>query len=243
MSHSEPVRLLIADERPIFRESLRILIEFEPGFSVVGHAANISETIRLARDLRPDALLFAISDARVAAALQALETLRPPCPVLLLTGGIERDQLVELLRFGVRGVVTTEASTELLFKSIRCVIANQYWVGHESLSDLVQYVRQQTADASASRNTFGLTCRELQIVAAVAAGRTNKDIAQGFSLSEDTVKHHLSHIFDKVGASNRLELALFAIHHQLVDEPGATSTSIGPQRDRRGRASLDESPA
>jgi DNA-binding NarL/FixJ family response regulator len=99
-------------------------------------------------------------------------------------------------------------------------MADQYWVGHEAVSDLVDYLRESRPAGSArpTSKNFGLTAREMQIVETVAAGCTNRDIARQFSLSEDTVKHHLSSVFDKVGVSNRLELALFAIHHNLVEE-------------------------
>jgi DNA-binding NarL/FixJ family response regulator len=111
-----------------------------------------------------------------------------------------------------------EAATDLLFKSIRSVMAGQYWVGRETVSDLVQALREpEGAGPPGPRQTFDLTARELEILAEVVGGHTNKEIAQKFSLSEDTVKHHLSNIFDKVGASNRVELTLFAVHHRLLD--------------------------
>jgi two-component system, NarL family, nitrate/nitrite response regulator NarL len=220
------LRLLISDERPILREGLRRLLESEPGFQVVGQASHAADTIALARELAPDVLLLSVAVNGIPDALSELATF--PCRVVLLTGAIERPQIVEALRLGVRGVLTKEATPELLFMSIRAVMANQYWVERESVPNLVQYVLQHRAAGNgnghgASKPTFGLTQREMQIVSTVVAGYANKDIAQRFSLSEDTVKHHLSNIFDKVGASNRLELALFAIHHRLVDEAGPGS--------------------
>ena len=91
-------------------------------------------------------------------------------------------------------------------------------MGRESVSDLVQALREpETDSAPGPRQTFDLTARELEVLAAVVGGHTNKEIARQFSLSEDTVKHHLSNIFDKVGASNRVELTIFAVHHRLLD--------------------------
>jgi two-component system nitrate/nitrite response regulator NarL len=97
----------------------------------------------------------------------------------------------------------------------------EYWVGRESVSNLVQYLRTLVTPASAlpQRNKYRLTPRELEIIAAVVAGFANKEIAQYFKISEDTVKHHLSNIFDKVGVSSRLELALFAVNQSLPFKP------------------------
>jgi DNA-binding NarL/FixJ family response regulator len=95
-------------------------------------------------------------------------------------------------------------------------VAGRFWVGHEAVSDLVHYLRDPTSGLG-GKSRYGLTPRERQVVAAVADGLTNRDIAQQLSRSEDTIKHHLSNVFDKVGVSNRLELALFAIEHRLVE--------------------------
>ena len=104
-----------------------------------------------------------------------------------------------------------------LFKSIRVVMRDEYWVGRECVADVIRYLREANRKETVNRSRFGLTARELQVVAAVVDGSTNKDIARLYSLSEDTVKHHLSSIFDKAGVSSRLELALFAINHALVE--------------------------
>jgi DNA-binding NarL/FixJ family response regulator len=94
----------------------------------------------------------------------------------------------------------------------------QYWLGRESVNDMVETLRQlMLADEQGRKPQFGLTKRELDVVGAIVTGSSNKDVARKFSISEDTVKHHLTNIFDKTGVSNRLELALFAVHHKLVD--------------------------
>jgi DNA-binding NarL/FixJ family response regulator len=93
-------------------------------------------------------------------------------------------------------------------------------VGRESVSDLVQYLRSLMDSTSSSKQKrYGLTPRELQIISAVVAGYANREIAEHFKISEDTVKHHLSNIFDKVGVSTRLELALFAVNQDLPFRP------------------------
>ena len=137
--------------------------------------------------------------------------------IILLTAAVEKKQVVEALQLGARGVVLKDSATQLLLKSIHAVMAGEYWVGRDSVSNLVQYLRNlmQSTHEETKQKKFGLTPRELEIVAAVVAGYANREIAEYFKISEDTVKHHLSNIFDKLGVSTRLELALFAVNQGL----------------------------
>ena len=119
-----------------------------------------------------------------------------------------------------------ESATKFLYKCLKSVVAGEYWVGHNCVNDILQTLssRQRETPTPASQ----LTPRELQIIAAIVGGASNKEISQDLSLSEQTVKNHLSHIFDKVGVSSRLELALYATHHHLL-------ARVPPQPDRLPR--------
>jgi DNA-binding NarL/FixJ family response regulator len=101
-------------------------------------------------------------------------------------------------------------------------MSGQHWIGREAVSDLVEALRAFGEETASARPRFGLTPRELEVTSAVVSGFSNKEIAKKLVLSEDTVKHHLTNIFDKVGASNRLELALFAVHHRLLEGQDST---------------------
>ena len=215
---SQPVRILLADDHPIFRDGLRRLLETEPGFRVVGEASDGAEAVVMAKKLKPDLLLLDLAMPKHPGleAVRELGNSDTPIRILLLTAAVEKEQIVEALQLGARGVVLKESATQLLLNSIRAVMAGQYWVGRETISNLVEYLRGLLAPPPAPKQKkFGLTPRELEIVSAVVAGYTNKDVAAHYKISEDTVKHHLSNIFDKLGVSTRLELALFAVHQDL----------------------------
>ena len=153
-------------------------------------------------------------------ALREVSTLGFAHEPLYLTADIEREQIVEALQLGAHGVVLKHSSLELLLKCIRCVNSGQYWVGQESVLDLIQAVRQMNPhrERHGTKRDFGLTSRERQVIALVGAGYTNKDLGRKLGISENTAKHHLTNIFDKLGVSNRLELVLFAVDHQLTSE-------------------------
>ena len=216
-----PIRIVIADDHPIFRDGLRRLLEAEAGLKVLGEASDGSEAVMLARQLKPDILLLDLAMPKHPG-LEALRELSvsadaAPVRVILLTAAVEKSQIIEALQLGARGVVLKDSATQVLFKAIRMVMAGEYWVHRDRVSNLVQYLRvlMQSKHDEARHKKFGLTPRELEIVSAVVAGYSNKEIAEYFKISEDTVKHHLSNIFDKIGVSTRLELALFAVNHSV----------------------------
>jgi two-component system, NarL family, nitrate/nitrite response regulator NarL len=219
----QPVRILIADDHPIFRDGLKRLLESEGEFKVIGEACDGLEAVELARQLMPEVVLLDLAMPR----RQGLEALRElvsstkSVRVILLTAAAEKEQIIQALQFGARGVVLKDSATQILLKSIRAVMHGEYWVGRESVSNLVQYLRTLVSPSGVypHRNRYRLTPRELEIVSTVVAGYANKEIAQHFKISEDTVKHHLSNIFDKVGVSSRLELALFAVNQSLPFKP------------------------
>jgi DNA-binding NarL/FixJ family response regulator len=220
MDNRKPVRIVIADDHPIFRDGLRRLLESEPDLKVIGEAPDGAEAVRLVRQLKPDILLLDLAMPRQPG-LEALRDLSTGSPnsvrVILLTAAAEKSQIVEALQLGARGVVLKDSATQLLLKAIHTVMSGEYWVGRESVSNLVQYLRTlvQSSGEEARQKKFGLTPRELEIVSTVVAGYSNKEIAEYCKISEDTVKHHLSNIFDKLGVSTRLELALFAVNQSL----------------------------
>jgi DNA-binding NarL/FixJ family response regulator len=225
----KPIRILIADDHPILRDGLRKLLEAERDFVVAGEARDGHEAVSITRQLEPDLLLldFMMPGAPCLEVLRTLMATPLPTRTLLLTASIGPDEIVKALQLGARGVVMKDAASELLMKAIRVVMEGQYWIGRDSVTGLVETFRSRMFDNGDRR--LGLTPRELEIVTTVTGGCTNKEIAQRFSLSEETVKHHLTKIFSKLGVSNRLELALFAISQHLVEPSSQTRPRVPPR--------------
>jgi two-component system nitrate/nitrite response regulator NarL len=212
-------RIFIISEHAVSRDGLRLLLQEQAGFRVVGVASDCVSATRPARRRRPDILLLELATAVLpeGSAVHKLATDCAPARLMVLAPRLERSAITDALQLGVHGVVLKEVPVEVLFRSIRAVAAGQYWVGREIVADLVQSLRAIGGAVPApKRRTFGLTARELEIVSALIGGGANKEIARRCGISEKTVKHHLTSIFDKLGLSSRLEVVLFAIHHQLV---------------------------
>ena len=173
----------------------------------------------LTQQLTPDLLLLDVAMPGMSGldVARQLHDAHSATRVIVLSASVHGAEISQMLKLGVRGIVAKESAIELLVKAIRAVHAGEYWVGREVVADLVQAIgRREMRDGG--RRPFGLTPRELELVALIADGLSNKEIAQRCSLREDTVKHHLSSIFDKTGVSTRLELALFALHNNLIEQ-------------------------
>ena len=230
-SSGRPIRVVLADDESLFRASLRQLlavpapiikevygVDVGPGFEVVGEAGTGEDTVRVVESIRPDLLLLDLSMPRMTGleALRRVETCRDSVRTILLSGALDRTELATAVHLGVRGLLLKDASTEILFEAIACVMAGQYWLGQSLVTHLLEIVRPllQSSSATAAGSVADrLTPRERQVLNLVVAGCSNKEIAQQFAVSEQTVKHHLTRMFDKVGASNRLELAMVATRH------------------------------
>jgi DNA-binding NarL/FixJ family response regulator len=213
------IRVLIADDHPVVRVGLRNMLQADSNIQVVGEARDGMEALELTRNLNPDILLLDLAMPNVAGmdALRELTADSLNTRTIVLTGLIDKRQVLEALQLGARGVVLKDAVVEHLTACIRAVMQGQYWLEGHPVQNLVQVLRDLSAQtAPPPRRTYGLTARELEVVTLITEGCTNKDIAKTFGISEETVKRHLTNIFNKLGVGNRLELALFALNHHLL---------------------------
>jgi two-component system nitrate/nitrite response regulator NarL len=211
------IRIVIAGEYPIFRHGLRRLIDLEPGLAIVGEDADGSRLDALVRDLDPDVVLLGstTSTRPMVETVQAAAAGGARPRIILLSDRIDTPEVTQGLAGGARGVVLKDSAPDVLFASIRHVMAGGIWLGQARADGTDSGLKKLTA-ARRQSCAFGLTPREVDIIRAVVAGCSNREIAARASISENTVKSHLTHIFNKSGASSRVELALFAAHHRLL---------------------------
>src|SRR5215471_10765435 len=213
---SGPIRIVVVDDHSIVREGLRLILSVDPTMQVVGQAADGQEALDTVHKVNPDILLLDVDMPRMNG-LEALKTLSEEdsdVKCVELTASIENKQIVEALQLGARGVIRKETPARVLINCIRSVCNGQYWLGQSAFSDLVKGL-QSIGPSGSDDAKFGLTSRELRVVAAVLEGDSNKAVAERLSISEQTVKNHLTNIFNKLGVSSRLELVLFASKHKL----------------------------
>jgi two-component system, NarL family, nitrate/nitrite response regulator NarL len=214
-----PIKVLIADDHPVVRVGLRNMLQSNGQVKVVAEAKDGLEALHMVRTLRPDILLLDLAMPRMPGmdALRELTGENTLTRTIVLTGSIDKRQVLEALQLGARGVLLKDAVLDHLSACIRAVMQGQYWLEGRPVQNLVQVLHDLAAQtAPAPRKTFGLTPREFEVVGLITEGSTNKHIAQTFGISEETVKRHLTNIFNKLGVGNRLELALFALNHNLL---------------------------
>ena len=215
------IRIVVADDHPVVRFGVRNMLQNEPGMEVVGEAEDGDDAITQTLELEPDILLLDVAMPRLPGleAMRAIMTKSPRVKIVLLTSTISVQQVIEALQIGARGIVLKDAVAGDLTHALRAVLSGDYWIGGERVANLLKALQELQAKAAAvpERKTYGLTPRELEVVTCIVEGCSNRDIAKQFAISEETVKRHLSNVFDKTGVSTRLELALFAIAHKLVE--------------------------
>lgn len=214
------IRVVIADDHPVVRFGVRNMVEHDPAFEIVGEAEDGDVAITETLELEPDILLLDLLMPRLPGleAMRAIMDRSPRVKIILLTSTISPQQIIEALQIGARGIILKDSVAGDLTKAMRAVQSGDYWIGGERVMNLVAALNDlmKKAAAAPEKKTYGLTPRELDVVMCIVEGCSNKDVAKQFSISEETVKRHLSNIFDKTGVSTRLELALFAIAHKLV---------------------------
>ena len=220
------IRIVVADDHPIFRDGLCKLLALEEDFEVVAQASDGRQVLEVLQQLEPDILLLDLKMPGLdgLATLQRLQAARNKTRVIVLTASDDKNEFVQAMKLGTSGIVLKQTATELLIKSIRKVHAGEIWLdSHTTAAVIRQFVAAEEQTQAAppmqapqrDRERSPLSQREREIVALVAQGFKNKEMAEKMFISEQTVKNHLHNIFDKLGVSDRLELALYAIHNNL----------------------------
>jgi len=206
-------RIVVAAENALFGDGLQTVLKASRRFRVIHNSNHAIDALQRTRELKPDVLVLDLAVLHEGFDLREAASSLSPTALLVLTSSLDRSAIQPLIDVGTRGVVLKDARASILLRAIRAIVDGQSWVDRGPVTDLPQALYR--LESIKRQRRFRLTNRECEIVAAVADAYTNKDIAQRFEISETTVKHHLTHIFDKVGVSTRLELAMFAVSHGL----------------------------
>jgi DNA-binding NarL/FixJ family response regulator len=221
----QPIRLVVADDSGVYRDGLANLLSMQRDFLVAGSADTPAGAAEQIRESRPDIVLLGwpASSPGSQRVFSAIQEGKLSTRVIMLSDDQAKEDFVEAVRQGCCGIVPKRTSTELLLKSIRKVHAGEFWLDRMTTADVIRRLAKKGGGGGGGASSRlgireqsgALSTREREIVILVAQGFKNKEMAERMFISEQTVKNHLHNIFDKLGVSDRLELALYAIHHNL----------------------------
>jgi two-component system nitrate/nitrite response regulator NarL len=229
-----PIRVMLIDDHAVVRSALRLLIETQPGMKAVGEAGDRADALAVAGREQPDVILLDL----VLHSTDGLELIPEllhaagKARILVLTGVTDPEVHVRAMRLGAMGVVLKEKASEVLIKAIEKVNEGEIWFDRSLVADVFSEKPRageaKKQDPEAARIAT-LTEREREVISLVGEGLRNKQIADRLSISQTTVSHHLTSIFNKLGAADRFELIIYAYRYGLADPP-TESPSTGRRR-------------
>lgn len=212
------IRVILADSEPIFRVGVRKIIAVEDDLRIVAQVESAASAVTAVGRYEADLILFerGLSDAPFEV-VSSMLAVAPALKIVLVTTEPTESETCEFLRRGVRGIVSRSIAPDLLVRCIRKVHAGETWLDSKGVNWVIEAYRAQASQLTSPRAKIKLNSKELQIIAGVTQGLRNKDIAQEVGTTEQVVKNYLRKVYDKLGVSDRLELALYCMHHRLLE--------------------------
>jgi two-component system nitrate/nitrite response regulator NarL len=212
-----PIRVLLVDDHTLFRSGIRLLLQRNRDFEVVGEAVDGLEGVKRAKELKPDIVLLDLHMPGLAGldALGLILQESPACQVVLLTVSEDAEDLALALKKGAAGYLLKNIDADYLLESLRKVMESDAVISPEMTSKLVASFRK--SEPAAASEIKKLTPREGEMLAQLALGLSNKEIAGKLDVAESTVKIHLQSILKKLGVNNRVQAAIYAVEHRLTD--------------------------
>lgn len=227
---SEGIRVVLADSQAIYRVGMRKIFALEDDIRVVAQAETLENLYAALQRFPADVVV--LEGQLITGIVDAIPELVRRAPrSKLIVQVLEADEVntVELYRRGVRGVVPRSIAPDLLIKCVRKIAAGETWIDNQSVSWVIEAYRSQASALVSPRSKPHLTSKEIAIITCITRGMRNKEIAYQVGTTEQVIKNYLRKIYDKLGVSDRLELALYCLHHQLLkqyaQEPGAEAVT------------------
>jgi DNA-binding NarL/FixJ family response regulator len=214
-----PVRIILADSEAIFRVGMARIFSSESDLRVVAQTDNLSQTISVVAETAADVILFeaGLSPTPAEAISEVGRRALPGAKLILVTQRAGEQETVDYLRRGVRGILTRAVSPDLLVRCVRKVAAGETWLDKQGVNWVIEAYRSQALQSAAPKQQLRLSEKEMLIISGVTQGLKNKDIAREVGTTEQVVKNYLRKIYDKLQVADRLELALYSMHHRLLD--------------------------
>jgi two-component system nitrate/nitrite response regulator NarL len=224
------IRVILADSQAIFRVGMSKVFAAEPDIHVIAQADSLPNLRSTLKQHPADVLLL---DWNILGGhgefIPELIKTSPSSIKMIVQGAIaDENRMIELYRNGVRGTISRAISPDLLLRCVRKVASGETWIDNQSLTLLIDAYRMQATQGITSKLPPRLSPKELSIIAYISQGKRNKEIAQHIGTSEQVVKNYLRKIYDKLGVSDRLELALYSLHHDLQNTvtPGTGRSTV-----------------
>ncbi|GAC1660000.1 MAG: response regulator transcription factor [Acidobacteriaceae bacterium] len=225
------IRIILADTQAIYRVGTKKIFAIEDDIRVVAQAETLGQVLAAAQKFPADVILFetAVSTNPPEAVSEVLRR-SPKSKIVVLVGEMDEDDTLEYFRRGVKGIISRAISPEMLIKCVRKIAEGESWIDNQAVTWVIEAYKQQAAQLMTPRNRARLSDKELLIISCVTQGLRNKEIANELNTSEQVIKNYLRKVYDKLGVSDRLELALYCIHHQLLKSPKTENGEQSPDQ-------------
>jgi DNA-binding NarL/FixJ family response regulator len=212
------IRVIVADSEPIYRIGVRKIVAVEDDIRIVAQAESVPSALNAVSRFQADVMLIGCGlSESPAQTVSSILAIAPSLKLVLVTIEPCEEETVEFMRRGVAGIVTRSIEPELLVRCLRKVCAGETWLDSRGVNWVIEAYRAQASQLMAPPDRVKLTPKEQQIISGVTQGLRNKEIAHDVGTTEQVVKNYLRKIYDKLGVSDRLELALYCMHHQLLE--------------------------
>jgi len=215
------IRIILADSQAIYRVGIRKIFALEDDLRVVAQADSL-ENLRAAIERYPTDVVLLEGGLLVGVpnAIQELLRLAPEMKLIVQAISADENQTVELYRRGVRGIISRSISPDLLVRCVRRIAAGETWIDNQSVNWVIDAYRSQAAALVSPRTQPRLSPKEMSIITCITQGKRNKEIAFQLGTTEQVIKNYLRKIYDKLGVSDRLELALYCLHNKIIRAEG-----------------------